>query len=71
MPRTYIRHVLDTPVQGWEKRQLNDLWVPAQLWVVTPVGNSSVYALQNATGRTFLDVKAGGFAFFDSISRRG
>lgn len=52
----------DTPVQGWEKRQLNDPWVPAQLWIIAPVGNNPACTVENATGRTFLDVKAGASA---------
>ena len=44
-----------TKVQGFEKRELSDPWVPAQLWVINEV-EQGVYTIQNTNSRTFADL---------------
>lgn len=51
--------VLGTKVQGYAKRELNDSWVSAQLWIISQVGNDAVYTIQSAGSRTFLDLDKG------------
>ncbi|TBU29674.1 ricin B-like lectin [Dichomitus squalens] len=49
-----------TKVQGWRKRELDDEWVSAQLWIITPVKDSeSEYTIRNAMSRTYLDLEGG------------
>ncbi|EPS97703.1 hypothetical protein FOMPIDRAFT_82435 [Fomitopsis schrenkii] len=45
-----------TKVHGYQKRDLSDNWVPAQLWVVSQIGDSSLYTIENANSRTNLDL---------------
>ena len=50
--------VIGTKVQGYEKRELSDEWVPAQLWVITKAEGDSVYKIENANSRTIMDLTA-------------
>jgi len=43
-----------TKVQGFQKRELSDVWVPAQLWVISQVGDDPIYTIQNANSRTYM-----------------
>lgn len=45
-----------TDVQGYVKRELSDVWVPAQLWVINK-GSDGYYTLQNPNSRTYLDLR--------------
>jgi hypothetical protein len=45
-----------TKIQGYQKRELNDSWVPAQLWVISQVGSSELYTIENTNSRTFLQL---------------
>lgn len=45
-----------TKVQGYQKRELSDEFVPAQLWVITQAGDNSVYKIENANSRTIMDL---------------
>jgi len=45
-----------TKVQGYQKRELSDPWVPAQLWVISKVGKDNVYTIENTNSRTFMDL---------------
>ena len=47
--------LLGTRVHGYQKRALNDLFVPAQLWVVTH-GSGGAYTVENANSRTLMDL---------------
>ncbi|KAI0090539.1 ricin B-like lectin [Irpex rosettiformis] len=49
-------NVDNTKVQGFEKRELNDVWVSAQLWIISQVGTDPVYTIQNANSRTYADL---------------
>ena len=51
--------LLGTKVQGWQQRELNDVWVSAQLWIVTSINNSGEYSIQNANSRTYLTLTDG------------
>ncbi|EPS96276.1 hypothetical protein FOMPIDRAFT_82284 [Fomitopsis schrenkii] len=44
-----------TQVHGYQKRELSDGLVPAQLWIVSLVGND-VYTIENTNSRTYLDL---------------
>ncbi|KAI0768440.1 ricin B-like lectin [Irpex lacteus] len=48
-----------TKIQGFAKRELNDPWVPAQLWIITKIDNSDSYTVENANGRTYVDLTNG------------
>lgn len=43
-----------TQVQGFKQRDLSDVWVPAQLWVLYQVPGTNVYTIQNTNSRTYL-----------------
>ncbi|KAI0806253.1 ricin B-like lectin [Irpex lacteus] len=47
-----------TNVEGTAKRELSDVWVPAQLWILTKT-DSNTYAVQNGNSRTYLAVTDG------------
>ena len=51
--------LLGTKVQGWQQRELNDVWVSAQLWIVTSINSSGEYSIQNANSRTYLTLTDG------------
>ena len=51
--------ILGTKVQGWQQRELNDVWVSAQLWIVTSINSSGEYSIQNANSRTYLTLTDG------------
>lgn len=57
--RAVTECISGTKVQGYTKRELNDSWVSAQLWIISQVGNDAVYTLQSAGSRTFLDLDKG------------
>jgi len=48
----------NTKIQGWKKRELDDVLVPAQLWVISKTGNKDndydTYTIQNANSRTYM-----------------
>jgi len=44
-----------TETQGWTKHQLSDPWAPTELWVV--VNDGGTYTIQNACGRTYLELR--------------
>ena len=44
-----------TRVQGFQKHELNNVWVSAQLWIITANEDGS-YTIQNANSRTYLDL---------------
>ncbi|TBU21800.1 ricin B-like lectin [Dichomitus squalens] len=46
-----------TIVQGYVKRELNDVSVSAQLWIIGHAGNTGEYTIQNANSRTYLDLQ--------------
>ncbi|GJE91459.1 ricin B-like lectin [Phanerochaete sordida] len=48
----------NTKVQAWQKRELHDYWVSAQLWIVTSVGENT-YVFQNANSRTYAELGGG------------
>ena len=45
-----------TKIQGYQKRELNDPWAPAQLWVIAQVGTSDLYTIENTNSRTYLQL---------------
>ena len=45
-----------TDVQGYAKRELSDVWVPAQLWIINK-GSDGYYTLENPNSRTYLDLR--------------
>jgi len=45
-----------TDVQGYVKRELADVWVPAQLWVINK-GSDGYYTFENTNSRTYLDLR--------------
>ncbi|TBU56072.1 ricin B-like lectin [Dichomitus squalens] len=49
----------NTKVKGHKKREINDPWVSAQLWLIARVPGTVKYTIQNANSRTFLDLKGG------------
>ncbi|KIP12207.1 carbohydrate-binding module family 13 protein [Phlebiopsis gigantea 11061_1 CR5-6] len=51
----------DTKIQGYQKRELSDPWVSAQLWVIYPVqGSTDTYQIRNAGARlSFVDLTNG------------
>lgn len=52
---------LGARVQGFAKRELDDIWVPAQLWVIAPVRDDpGKYTIQNANSRTYMDLTKSG-----------
>ena len=55
-PDIPLTQVTGTKVQGFTKHEFSDPWVPPQLWVVSQV-NNQIYTIQNANGRTFLDLR--------------
>lgn len=44
-----------TDTQGWAKRLLGDVWVPAQLWIVNKESGNT-YTIENTNSRTYLDL---------------
>ncbi|KAI0768439.1 ricin B-like lectin [Irpex lacteus] len=48
-----------TRVIGHAKRELNDQWVPIQLWVVAKTGNGDYYTVQNAKSLTYMTLTDG------------
>ncbi|EPS97737.1 hypothetical protein FOMPIDRAFT_82405 [Fomitopsis schrenkii] len=50
-----------TKVHGYQKRELSDNWVPAQLWVVSLV-EGNLYTIENTNSRTYLDLTASNVA---------
>ncbi|KAI0092323.1 ricin B-like lectin [Irpex rosettiformis] len=50
-----------TRIQGFAERELTDVWVPAQLWVVALVSGTNIYTIQNACSRTYVDISGGSF----------
>ena len=59
MYSSHLLTSLGTKVQGWTKRELNDVWVSAQLWIVTSINSSGEYSIQNANSRTYLTLTDG------------
>lgn len=57
----FVFCVLDTPLQGMEKRELDDDLVPSQLWIIAPSTPSGAYTFQNANGRSYATIDKGGF----------
>ncbi|KAI0809245.1 ricin B-like lectin [Irpex lacteus] len=51
-----------TSVQGYKKRDLDNVGVPAQLWILNKASSTDAYWLQNANSRTYLTLKDGGSA---------
>ncbi|GJE97426.1 ricin B lectin domain-containing protein [Phanerochaete sordida] len=49
-----------TKIQGYTKRELSELGVPAQLWIISLVaGEENVYTVQNTSSRSFMDMAHG------------
>lgn len=46
----------ETPIQGRDKHEFGDPNLPHQLWVVTHVSTDNTYFMQNACGKTFVDL---------------
>ncbi|KAI0725908.1 ricin B-like lectin [Fomitopsis betulina] len=46
-------------VYGSQKHKLSDNWIPAQLWVVSQVGDDAAYTIENTNSRTYLDLTDG------------
>lgn len=57
----FVFCVLDTPLQGMKKRELDDDLVPSQLWIIAPSTPQGAYTLQNANGRSYATIHEGGF----------
>ncbi|KAI0777107.1 ricin B-like lectin [Irpex lacteus] len=51
-----------TKILGREKRELSDEWVSAQLWIIVKIDRDSVYTIQNANSRTYMDLVKGNAA---------
>ncbi|TBU38765.1 ricin B-like lectin [Dichomitus squalens] len=45
-----------TKVQGFTKREINDVYVSAQLWLIAQVPGTDEYTIQNANSQTYLDL---------------
>lgn len=74
---TLIEILTGTKILGREKRELSDEWVSAQLWIIVKIDRNSVYTIQNANSRTYMDLVKGmptdlttnqGFSLFLSYS---
>ncbi|KAI0826154.1 hypothetical protein BC629DRAFT_52896 [Irpex lacteus] len=74
---TLIEILTGTKILGREKRELSDEWISAQLWIIVKIDRNSVYTIQNANSRTYMDLVKGmpmdlttnqGFSLFWSYS---
>lgn len=54
MSHAYYLFTTGTKVQGYEKRELEDNWASAQLWIITQVDTNGKYNIRNALSKTWM-----------------